>query len=61
MKKKLLHLVPFLIGNVLLVLIHVWLFNTSCPKMAWLSLLHHLVLLVFYPYKQIFSQDQVND
>jgi hypothetical protein len=57
MKIKLLYVLLFLIVNVFLVLLHLWIFKTSWPFAAWVTVIIHLLLLIAFPYKKLTTNE----
>jgi len=53
MKIKLLYLFLFLIANLFLVLLHLWIFKSPWPFAAWVTAVIHVILLIIFPYKKL--------
>ena len=54
MKRVFLAVFAFVIFNFLIALLHLWLFKTSVPFIAWITVSLHVVLLIIFPYKKFF-------
>jgi ABC-type branched-subunit amino acid transport system permease subunit len=58
MKKTLLLGLAFLVSNILLIVLHFWVFRSSMPMLAWATALLHCVLLIIFPYTKIFTNEK---
>jgi len=58
MQKKLLLGLAFTLSNFLLFQIHLYIFKSSIPFLAWLSAIIHIVLLIIFPYTKIFKNEK---
>lgn len=60
MKKILLFGIIFLTFNVFLTQVHIWVFQSRLPFSVFLSVLIHIVGLIYFPYSKFFNSKTLN-
>lgn len=53
MRLTILFLLLFVLANLLLVFLHIRLFQSALPFAAWVSILLHVIALIFFPYTKL--------
>ncbi|WP_276486043.1 hypothetical protein [Paraflavitalea pollutisoli] len=60
MQKAILFILLFGVMNFFIILAHISLYQSDTPRLSWLSMIVHAVLLVIFPYRRIFTLKQPN-
>lgn len=56
MQKTILFILLFGVVNFFIILAHISLYQSDTPKLSWISMIVHALLLVIFPYGKIFKQ-----
>lgn len=59
MRKTILTIFLFLVVNLLLIWIHITLFQSTFVWFGWISGFFHIILLIIFPYKKIIKQNEI--
>ncbi|NII28190.1 hypothetical protein HB364_24115 [Pseudoflavitalea sp. X16] len=55
MQKTILFILLFGVVNFFIILSHISLYQSDTPKLSWLSMIVHAILLAAFPYRRIFK------
>ena len=55
MQKTILFIILMAVANFFIILGHIALFQSDTPKLAWLSMIVHAILVAVFPYGKIFK------
>ena len=47
-----LRILLFIVGNLLLLWFHIWIFKCPFPHIVWLTIIIHIIGLIYFPYKK---------
>lgn len=56
MQRTILFILLFGVVNFFIILCHISLYQSDTPKLSWLSMIVHAILLVAFPYRKILKQ-----